>query len=317
MEVAAVPGTESTVATLQTGESTLFSGTSALASDGQTWLEMLDPETAAQLGWVPAQNWGDVRRNRAQDSTFAPSDQLPSSSTTYGAPLPAISVSIVACNAVQIEIQNPSNTLGMAFVFASEIPFAQVGAVPEVWQGSRLFVDPGDSTTLTLLNNETTTWYFASLDDDGRAVADRGPTGALNGAAGSSALAIDTQQVLVNAGTCSFIPEVSAADLADQDYEFAETFVEEELVEEDVELEEEGADALTEDGAEADVDDLSTVDAGTEQANGDQAVEAQAPEPAAPAAPDATAAPTTAPPATTAADPDAPAAPTTDDAAQS
>ena len=152
IEVVTQPGGSTVAATLANRQTVLFTGNSALAADGQMWVEVSSTDTAAILGWIPSRSFAEVRGTSAQDGEFLDTSRQPVRDTTYGAVLPLVEVSTTACNAVQIEFVNTSSTRGMAFVFASEVPFAVVGAGSEVWNGTRLFVDPGDSTTLTLPN---------------------------------------------------------------------------------------------------------------------------------------------------------------------
>lgn len=213
LNIVSSPGGSSVVGNLSDREMVTFTGTAALAGDGGSWREIATPGTGEVLGWIPFDNWIDVRGNSARTQDFRDSDQRMSSSVTYGAPLPNIAVSVVACNAVQIEIPNTSNTTGMAFVFGSEIPSAVVGASLETWRGSSVYVEPGGSTTLTLLNTDPTTWYFASLDAQGRAEAPRTVAGDLVGDDGTRVLATAVQQVAVPAGACGFVPELGLYEL--------------------------------------------------------------------------------------------------------
>ena len=206
VEVVSQPGAGVAVATLSNREAALHSGNRALSSDGAIWLEVVDPDTATPIGWVPANNFVEIRANSARNSAFLDTDRSPDSGVSYGASLPVVTVATAGCNAVQIELQNPSTTTGLALVFAAETPFAIVGSSVETWQGNQLFVDPGDSTTLTLLNNDATTWHFAALDNDGRAEAARGPSGDLIGTDGTAARATNVQQVSASAGSCVFVP---------------------------------------------------------------------------------------------------------------
>ena len=209
IEVTTQPGGSSVAATLINRENILFSGNSALASDGQTWFEVLSTNTGTPLGWVPSRNFSAVRSNSALDDGFGTTDRSPSSAVTYSAQLPPIEVGLTACNAVQIELSNPSSAQGMGFVFGSEIPSAVVGASQEVWSGTQLFVGPGESSTLTLLNDSERTWYFATLDNDRRAAAIRSASGDLLGAAGDRVTASNVQEVAVPAGTCAFVPAIA------------------------------------------------------------------------------------------------------------
>ena len=206
IEVVTQPGGSTVAATLANRQTVLFTGNSALAADGQMWVEVSSTDTAAILGWIPSRSFAEVRGASAQDGEFLDTSRQPVRDTTYGAVLPLVEVSTTACNAVQIEFVNTSSTRGMAFVFASEVPFAVVGAGSEVWSGSRLFVEPGDSTTLTLPNLSAATWFFAALDGDLRAEANRTVGGDLAGAPGTQALATNAQQVSIPAGTCAFEP---------------------------------------------------------------------------------------------------------------
>lgn len=206
IDVVVSPGSSSVVSTLEHRETVLFSGTQARSSDGRTWLEVLTTTSGDPIGWVNSRNWAPVRGNLAQDGDFSDTSRRPSNAVTYGAPLPLVQASTIGCNAVSIEIANPSSSQGMAFIFANEVPFAIVGQDPETWQGSRLFVEPGDSTTLTLLNESAATWYFAGLNSDLVANADRLVGGTLAGLEGSRSLAVDVQQVAVATGSCAFVP---------------------------------------------------------------------------------------------------------------
>lgn len=216
IEVVTRPGGSSVAATLVNRQNVLFSGNSALASDGQTWLEVISTDTGATLGWLPSRNFTEVRSSSALDDSFATTDRSPRSTVAYGAQLPLVQVGLTACNAVQIEIANPSSTQGLAFVFGDEIPSAVAGAPREVWSGSQLFVAPGESTTLTLLNNVASTWYFASLDGERQTDAARAANGGLLGEPGERVSATDVQQVTVPAGTCAFVPPPPVDDGSDE-----------------------------------------------------------------------------------------------------
>ena len=206
IDVASQPGGTSVVATLEHRESALFTGNSAIAADGQNWLQVASTTTSATIGWIPAGNFVDFRGVSAVDSSFEDTDRRPASGIAYGAALPPVSVATTGCNAVQIELDNPSSTLGMAFVLGNEVPSAVVGASRESWSGSTLFVEPGDSTTITLNNSAAATWYFAALNGDFEAEADRNSRGELQGEPGSRALATNVEQVFVPVGSCAFVP---------------------------------------------------------------------------------------------------------------
>lgn len=260
IEVTTQPGGSSVVATLTNRENILFSGNSALASDGQTWFEVLSTNTGTPLGWVPSRNFSVVRSNSALDDDFGTTDRSPSSAVTYSVQLPPIEVGLTACNAVQIELSNPSSAQGMGFVFGSEIPSAVVGVSQEVWSGTQLFVGPGESTTLTLLNDVQTTWYFATLDNDRQAIAARTAAGDLLGQSGTRVAATDVQQVIVPTGSCAFVRELTADEETKLLYN-ASVAVDEAELDEEAESEqeaEEGTDGEAIDGEEVDSDAATT-----------------------------------------------------------
>ena len=304
IEVVTRPGGSSVAATLLSRQSVLYSGNSALAPDGQTWFEVLSTDTGTILGWLPSRNFTEVRGTSAQDGAFGDTARQPARDITYGSSLPIVEVSTLACNAVQIELVNESTTRGMAFVFASEVPFAVVGAGSEVWNGTRLFVDPGDSTTLTLPNLSAETWFFASLDGDLRAEAVRTIGGDLSGAPGSRALATNLQEVSIPAGTCAFDPATVVPDDFNIDYDIAPGELEslEEEPEDDAELaDEEGEEGDGDDAlVDGEVDETTTTTTTTTTTAAPTTTTTAAPTTTTTAAPTTTtAAPTTTAPTTT------------------
>lgn len=253
IEVAAQPGGSATVATLQNRESVFFVGNSALAADGQVWVEISRGASATPIGWIPSRNYADVRSTSARDGSFDDTARRPDNEVTYGAPLPTVAVGATGCNAVQIQLDNPSSSLGMAFVLGSEVPSAIVGASRESWSGSSLFVAPGASTTITLPSANTATWFFAALDADFEAEANRTAQGELVGEAGSRAVATNVQEVTVPAGACGFVPPAPVPAPSDDLPTAEDLAAEEEAAAADGELGEVDGEPGEADGAEGQV----------------------------------------------------------------
>ena len=206
------PGGSDVVATLDSQEIAMHGGGMALASTGQQFLDVIDPLTQTRIGWIEESSFQVIRSNRAQNQDQISLRTGPDRSVTYGAPLRAVSVSLVGCNAAQVRFANPSASLGLAVVLGQEVPYGREVGSAERWtsqSGGTLYVAPGDTATLTLATDQTRTWYFASLDADGRADANRDGTGSLIVPPGArGALSTSFESVELEGGSCLPAPVV-------------------------------------------------------------------------------------------------------------
>ena len=233
--IVAAPGSSSVVGTLGHREIAVYNGTNSIASDGSQWSEVIDPNTGAPLGWIPARNAAEFRGNSAQDRSFNDTDRRPDSSTTYGSSLATGQISVVGCNATQIEFQNGSSQLGMALLFGTQEPVGVTNGVDQVWTGSELFVAPGDTLTLTLETDAARTWHVVGLGQDLL------PQSTAQG--GGQLQAVGVQTFSLPSGTCSFVPSPLQAGIDSGEYtsEFGPS--EEEIAARAAEREQELADA--------------------------------------------------------------------------
>ena len=205
VEVLAEVGGTRTSGALNAGEVAIHGGSTALSSDGGVWLDVLEPETLARVGWVPDQLFVPVRSTFAHDQDFGTAATSPQVGVNYGAPLVAPQISLSGCNAVQVEVQNDS-ALGLAFVVGLDVPMGQAVRGEEVWvssQGATFYASPGDTITLTLAAEATNLWHFAGLDGQFRAQANRSSNGTL---LDSPAAATSFEVIQVNAGACVTAP---------------------------------------------------------------------------------------------------------------
>lgn len=187
------------------GEVAIHGGSTALSSDGGVWLDVLEPQTLARVGWVPDQLFVPVRSTFAHDQDFGTVATSPEVGVNYGAPLVAPQISLSGCNAVQVEVQNDS-ALGLAFVVGLDVPMGQAVRGEEIWvssQGATFYASPGDTITLTLAAEATNLWHFAGLDGQFRAQANRSSNGTL---LDSPAAATSFEVIQVNAGACVTAP---------------------------------------------------------------------------------------------------------------
>ncbi len=166
------PATNSSVVrTLANREIAMHGGNETIAADGSQWLDVIDSNTRSLIGWVPIDQFLILTSNSAMDDEQIDTDRRADSAISYGAPLPAGQIVSVGCNATQIAFSNSSSS-GLALVFGTEVPVAAQTGDTEVWQatgGTRLFVEPGATMTLTVATDGPRTWYFTGLDETFRA----------------------------------------------------------------------------------------------------------------------------------------------------
>ncbi len=207
--VVQTPGGNDEVATLASGEVAMHGGNIALASSGDTYLDVVDPTSRAAIGWIKAQDFGEIRSNIAQNQNHEALSSRPKSTIEYGAPLQVVSTSTIGCNAAQLTFLNPSVSLGLAVVLGQGVPTGTVVRGAERWSapnGGTLYIAPGDTAVLTLVTDTPTSWFFASLDADLRAEAPRASDGSLVVADGQEVPATNAQSIDLAGGTCVYVP---------------------------------------------------------------------------------------------------------------
>ncbi len=212
------------VRTLVNREIAMHGGNETIAADGSQWLDVIDVNTRGLIGWVPIDQFLILTSNSAMDSEQVDTDRRADSAITYGAPLPDGQLVAVGCNATQIAFSNSSST-GMAFVFGTALPVGIQTGDSEVWQatgGTRLFVDPGETVTMTLETDGPRTWYFAGLDATFRAAS-------IPSTAEGLVQATDFQEFTLPGGSCVYVPPIDPLSL--DIYDEPEV-IEEEVVEE-------------------------------------------------------------------------------------
>jgi hypothetical protein len=201
------PGSTSTAGSLADGEITFHGGRTALAADGDTWVDVIDSD-GTRLGWVRSENFQPIGRGYIQTSDGQDAGRRADSSITYGASIGSVSVGLVGCNAAQIIVTSSDSSRGLAVVFGTGTPTGrELRSTPNnfAWSapgGAIAYADPGLSLTLTVLTRSTTSWSFASLDDDDQAAFARKSDG--NAALDESgrAVASNVQSLEVLSSTC-------------------------------------------------------------------------------------------------------------------
>lgn len=250
------------VRTLANREIVMHGGNESIAADGSQWLDVIDANTRGLIGWVPSDQLLVLSSNSAMDSDQVDTDRRPDSAITYGASLPDGQIVAVGCNATQIAFSNSSSS-GMAFVFGTDLPVGIQTGDSEVWQatgGTRLFVDPGATVTLTLETDGPRTWYFAGLDATFRAAS-------IPSTAEGLVQATDFQEFALPGGSCVYEPPVDPLGV---DFYDETGLVEEEAVEESTD--ESSTDESTEDvvdEAPAETTSTTTTAAPAEEGSGD------------------------------------------------
>ena len=206
------PGGTTVVRTLRSQEIATHGGTVAVAASGDSYLDVIDPATRTRIGWIAARSFGTLTSAVFQNQDFEGLRTRADSSVSYGAPFQTVSVVQTGCNAAQVQFTNPSVSIGLAVVFGHDVPTGQTFSTREFWTaagGGTFYVAPGDTAVLTLLTDSPRTWYFAGLDEELRAEANRAADGSL---LGEPAAATDTQQVSLPGGSCAYVPPVVVDD---------------------------------------------------------------------------------------------------------
>ena len=201
------PGSSSTNGALADGEIAFHGGTSALAADGETWVDVIS-SSGTRLGWVRSDNFQPIGRGYIQTSDGQEAGRRADSSITYGASIGSVSIGSVGCNAAQIIVTSSDSSRGLAVVFGTGTPNGrELRSTPNAfaWSapgGAIAYADPGLSLTLTVLTRSTTTWSFASLDDDGQAAFARNSDGSAALDESGQAVANDVRSTEVLSSSC-------------------------------------------------------------------------------------------------------------------
>lgn len=218
ISVVRTPGGTDEVLALQSQQVAMHGGSQALAADGETYLDVIDPASQTRIGWVRAASFSAIRSNLAQTQDHEPLRTRADRTVTYGAPLQSVSITQVGCNASRVTFTNPSVALGLAVVLGQDVPTGRMVGSQERWSapsGGVLYVGPGDTATLTLPSDTPRTWYFAGLDEQLRAEAPRAADGTLSGAADGPVATTRSESIFIPGGACAYIeptPDPSEAD---------------------------------------------------------------------------------------------------------
>ena len=166
LEIMSEPSGSNVVGVFSEREIGLHGGTLTLGADGSTWVDVIDIDSRARLGWVPSNYFVPVSSIQAQNDDGADVRRRIDDDMTYGAPLNAGTTN-VGCNAVQIRFASSSASTGTAIVFGEETPVGRQSGSSVVWsaaRGSSVYIEPGESVTFTFPTEFARTWYFAALD---------------------------------------------------------------------------------------------------------------------------------------------------------
>jgi hypothetical protein len=201
------PGSDSTDGSLADGEITFHGGTTALAADGETWVDVTN-SAGTGIGWVRSDNFQPIERGYIRTSDGQEAGRRADSGVTYGAPIGSVSIGSVGCNAAQIIVTSSDSSKGLAVVFGTATPTGrELRSTPNTfaWSapgGAISYADPGLSLTLTVLTQSSTIWSVASLADNGQAEFARSSDGNAVLDESGRAAASNVQSTEVLSSTC-------------------------------------------------------------------------------------------------------------------
>ena len=199
LEIMSEPSGSNVVGAFSEREIGLHGGTLTLGADGSTWVDVIDIDSRARLGWVPSNYFIPVSSIQAQNDDGLDVRRRIDNDMTYGAPLAAGTTNL-GCNAVQIRFASSSASIGTAIVFGEETPVGRQSGGKVVWsaaRGSSVYIEPGESVTFTFPTEFARTWYFTALDADLQAQAENSSF-----ANQDEILASNVQSFAIERGSC-------------------------------------------------------------------------------------------------------------------
>ena len=195
------PGSGSEVGELAELEIEMLGGNVTLTADGEKWIDIVDPQSGAAIGWVPSSQLLPLTQNQVRSLDNAEVPRRADAEISYGATLPLGQVVATGCNATQISFSNSNAARGLALLLGLDVPVGRQLSSGTSWSsrgGTVLFVDPGDTVILSFLTDSARTWYFTALDADGQAAND-GQTNSVG-----DIVASNVQRFDLDRGSCAF-----------------------------------------------------------------------------------------------------------------
>jgi len=267
--------TASTTGSMIETQVAMHGGNDVLSANGDSWVDVIDPDTKQVSGWVLAESFTTLTSIEAKSPDGTDVDRRADSSSTYGGGVSNGAVTAVGCNAQQITFTATSSMLGSAIVFGNAVPTGTPlrGSATEFrWAaagGSTVYIDAGQSVTFTFPSKGTRTWYFTTLGQDGQAAHETSNGAAALNASGR-AVAANVQEFQIFAGTCAQ-PEFTQPTIDPYVYELPEEERDAAIAEFEAELAESNAPTVT---SETNTDELApdtTVEGVTEEPTQDGA----------------------------------------------
>lgn len=158
------------------GQVVLHGGGYATMSDGSRWVNLVDPGSKAELGWVPESLVGSRIRSvqvRAADGSAALTAHPGGWASGVDIEPPAIVG--IGCDAVQVEVRSAAShaELSSHFLVGSKRPTApREDWEDPVWSlgddQQMIYIPPGESVIVTLPAVEERSYFFLALDHENR-----------------------------------------------------------------------------------------------------------------------------------------------------